>query len=897
MLRGRRLPLPQPALPGWSSKPPSALTAARFFSSTDSHRRDPRDLFFNLRQQLRGETEAKKRARKEESAQRNQPTRRANDAAGEGVHTKPFEKPRKETAQSKVQHFEKELEGTLGAPVYSRPSPPKGDEIIAKTSLASHNKTTEGDRKPEKAGSFLARLFNFSRGDHKGEDTKIRTLRAWAQQTGTDTGTKSRIHATTDAAGKDTRQVQLETENKLPLPTPKDAADAFKDKTQVSPSAKSLDSNKTAANKALSSNFFQQVDLSTPLIKLSKAPSIPSDQKGSLEENNTSSPKKAETAPPRKEESHKAEDNSAKSIVELLLQEDITKRQQPASLGSKFPKSNASAWLTKKAEIAPPRTEERHEKEDDSAQSIVEMPIEMPIEEDVPEKQDITSPGSDTPKSTVNEGFIIRRVDMAPPRKESIEENSTRPPKQAAMPSPRKEERRMEEDNSGKSIFDMLFREDVTKRQNTTPWKSRSTRSDVDELPTPDVTEPSHPVGSIYDMLFPKEPEVPEVSELEAEGTEAKEPQETLTLPEDSIFVSLRNEVRNWIPPEEQHEISAPQPREYGSQSTVVTIWGVSPSLSETDFYRIIPESKHVEGWAGGLVKVVQARNAISQVPLGRYYLMFHSRPAAVIYADELRRLHALSQKLVHPSGTGLSRRRSRLEDAPVDPQSFMSEEEHAAVDSFTICSPDLPLKLRIEMLNTTTLRAIAANGAVEDVVRALESEADAPAKVLITVTLPGGGLPEPSKYGLTTTDLWLTIRDDGRERSAPWLLANLTEGIMPVKIRAEGATLKYKAEAVKAQLRLDDSRTHDHDDDEDMPGIPVANHSSYAPESNSSSTKNRNNGETDGAEEEPERFTRFILTFKHRQHAKRFVRCWHKRTIHDVDMERHVVVDAVALM
>lgn len=757
MLRGRRLPLPQPALPGWSSKPPSALTAARFFCSTarrpDNHGRDPRDLFFNLRQQVSGETEAKQRAN-EESAQRNQPAKRANVDAGQKASTKPSEKPREETAQSGVPNFEKELEEAPGELVYPRRVPPKRDEISAKTSPASHGKRTKGDHKPEKAGSFFKRIFQSPHDPSKSEDAKTRNLRALARQTRVDTGAKSRAHATTNATGKGTRQAQLEAENKASLLTPKDAADESGDKVQSSPLAKNLDSKQTAADKALGPNFFQQVDLFAPLLKFRRVTTDPS------------------------------------------------QREQPK------------------------------------------------------------------------------------------EEKSTRPPKNAETVTPRKEERREGEGNSAKSIFEMLFQEDVSKKQKSTPMGSMLSRSNADEF-IPDVAKPSHSAGSIYDMLFPKEPEDPE---WEPEGTEAKESQEALTLPEDSILVSLRNEVRNWIPPEEQDEIKAPKPREYGSHSTVITIRGVSSSLIETDFYRIIPESKHVEGWAGGLVKVVQARDSLSQRPLGRYYLMFHSRPAAIIYAEEARRLHALSQKLLHPSGTGLSPARCRLNEAPLDPQPFISEEEKAAVGSFTLCSPSIPLNLKIDILTTDVLREIAAHGVVADVVQALRSEADTPAKVLITVTLPGGGSPEPSKYGLTTGDLWLTLRDDGRERSAPWLLANLAEGIMPVKIRAGGRKkLEFKAEAVKGQLGLDDSGAHDHDEDEDMPGTPTAKPSSSAPESNS--TKDKNDGKADGMEQDAERYNRFILTFKHRQHARRFVRCWHKRTIHDAEMERHVVIDAVALI
>lgn len=492
----------------------------------------------------------------------------------------------------------------------------------------------------------------------------------------------------------------------------------------------------------------------------------------------------------------------------------------------------------------------------------------------------------------------IRRVlTESSQQAQSPVEDDTGPAENAKRVPPLKREKPEKVRSPIKSIFNLLFREDGPEKQKAMPSEPTAPRSVVEKTVPDFVPKPLRPAGSIYAQLFPEE------AELEAQGEEAMQPEEKLSPPENSIFVSLRNEVRNWIPPMQQHEIVAPKPGEYGSHSTVITIWGVSPSLVETDFFRIIPESKHVEGWAGGLVKVIQAREPLNQTPLGRYYLMFHSQPSADAYVEKLRQLHALSQELLHPSDTGFSPVKGRLDDAPVDPQPFMSEEEKADVRSLTIFPPSLPLKLKVEILNTGLIRQIAAHGDVADVVQALRSEVDAPAKVLVTVNLPGGGVPEPSKHGLTVNDLWLTLRDDGRERSAPWQLVSTSKGIMPVRIQSNGATAtRFEAKPVRVDLKLDESEAHD-DVDQRTSDTPTVDPFSVLLDNNnnggnsSNGSKKKADKKKDVTDPNTERFNRFILTFKHRSHAKRFVRSWHKRTIHDAEMDRHVVIDAVTLL
>ncbi|KAI3400673.1 hypothetical protein diail_2385 [Diaporthe ilicicola] len=401
---------------------------------------------------------------------------------------------------------------------------------------------------------------------------------------------------------------------------------------------------------------------------------------------------------------------------------------------------------------------------------------------------------------------------------------------------------------------------------------------------------------SIFSQLFPEHVESgADQKEQETPGASL----EQLRPPEDSVLISLRNEVRNWMSKVEQQKIKGPRPKEYGSHSTVVVISGTSPSLIDTDFYRIAPEGQHVEGWAGGLLKVIQARDSISYEPLGQYYLMFHSRPSALAYVDEVRRLHELSRKLLHaPADSGREVAKGSLDQAPTQPQPFLNNEEKAAVRSFTLYPPSITPKISVRMWNTTLVEDLAAKSNIADILPTLRPEGSTPARVLLKLTSPDvdrrGGAPNLGG-GLTTDELWLMLRDDGRERSAPWLLANLSEGIMPIKPRflSEHYKIAVRAEPVPVPVPMPLEREDDADALGELRGEPVVG--PLAPEGGGEGVAG--NDALAAGVDRNERFNRFVLTFTQPAIARRFVRCWHKRVVYDGLLDRSLVVDAVAIM
>lgn len=853
MLRGRRLPLPQPALPGWSSKPSGALARLppppRSFSSTTPRLGlDPRDLLLSARQDLKAEKKARREASEKQAQQRERAQLRELQKLRELQRQRELLQQRDLQKKQELQQ-QREREQQQEKNKQTRQADAKTDaDAGQRAPPITPTKPNEQSESPTKP----------SRYDEQGAVTKP-------------SGTPSEEEKPTS------REEDTNSE-------PKPADTKF---TQAS--SKTNDSTTVAVSPALSrktrilNHQTQYANLKSAFLGASfwvdakvkvkdededPLPAEPNAESGPA----GGSENKVQSGPPSSKDFE-----SIGTVIEGNT--DLGFFQQFSPRGS---------FVKIRKYLAP-------------AQSQDQQP---------PGKEDARPP--ENAKENLDFGFFkykirkhfarARSQDQQPPGEEDVKPPENAKPAPAPAPEPEKPAKAK---NPITSIFDLLFRRDKEEKERPTQIEPTLPKPVVTKSVPDFVPNPSRPAGSVFAQLFPKEAESKETQEEEAEQS-----RDRLSPPEDAVFVSLRNEVRSWIPPTQQHEIVAPKPGEHGSDSTVVTIWGVSPSLVESDFFRIIPESKHVEGWAGGLVKVVQAREPLNQRPLGRYYLMFHSRPSAHAYVERLNHLYALSRKLLYPSGAGFSPAKGRLALAAEDPQPFMSKEEEAEVRSLTILPPSLPLNLKVDSLNTELMRQVAAHGAVADVVQALQTEVDGPAKVLVTVSLPGGGLPEPSRYGLTANDLWLTLRDDGRERSAPWSLVNSAEGIMPVRVQFDStADTPFEAKPLPVDLKLDES--------EDVGPPPVADTSPADPFSvllgnghtDDDGGKKEDNKKVDkkvakkkdknkGVEDPTtERFNRFILTFKHRSHAKRFVRAWHKRTIHDAELDRHVILDAVALI
>lgn len=440
------------------------------------------------------------------------------------------------------------------------------------------------------------------------------------------------------------------------------------------------------------------------------------------------------------------------------------------------------------------------------------------------------------------------------------------------------------------------------------PLLSRKPRTDPRADTSPD---------GLHRLLFPEaESSIEKLQQRESQTTQDAQSGVEVQgqTSEDAMFGSLRNEIRTWIPESQQSEITAPAPGTYGSHATVVTLSGASPSLVDTDFYRILPASRHVEGWAGGLIKIVQARDPLSHFPIGHYYLMFHSRPAADAFVSEARRLYSLARRLLHPppnSGV-IPVRGPRSVPSPTP---FLTPDEKAAAQRFTLCPPTMPLRLHTNAWNARYRAHLASRATIADVTQPLRPEALTPAKVLLNIRGRQQGHALEGGHGMTADELWLTLRDDGRERGSPWVLApGLREGLRPVrtvvwpeKIGQQKGKLSVGTQTLDLGLEIDQAAAAEEEEAANVMelGQPIVGElvPPPPPRAMTGGEPNHQQEEEEGEGTAPpltlreRRYNRYVLTFAQPAMARRFVRAWHRRAVWDGELRRVFVVDAVSLV
>jgi hypothetical protein len=94
--------------------------------------------------------------------------------------------------------------------------------------------------------------------------------------------------------------------------------------------------------------------------------------------------------------------------------------------------------------------------------------------------------------------------------------------------------------------------------------------------------------------------------------------------------------------------------------SSVLVLMNASKSLSLSDFLRLSPKGKHIDGWASGIIQgmvllfviiflylsstVIPGRGANILEPQGHYFILFSNDAAAEAYKDQILRLHKISQ-------------------------------------------------------------------------------------------------------------------------------------------------------------------------------------------------------------------------------------------------------------
>lgn len=105
----------------------------------------------------------------------------------------------------------------------------------------------------------------------------------------------------------------------------------------------------------------------------------------------------------------------------------------------------------------------------------------------------------------------------------------------------------------------------------------------------------------------------------------------------DDEFQQWRDSIFHVTPlPSIDDATSTPPRPDPSTQPAVLDISPLPPSLLDTDFQRLASPGHHVDGWTGGLVKVLPSLHPSTKDHQGQYFLFFDTLLAARSYADNL---------------------------------------------------------------------------------------------------------------------------------------------------------------------------------------------------------------------------------------------------------------------
>jgi hypothetical protein len=270
-------------------------------------------------------------------------------------------------------------------------------------------------------------------------------------------------------------------------------------------------------------------------------------------------------------------------------------------------------------------------------------------------------------------------------------------------------------------------------RQGTEP--SPATRTNLSPKPTPDTAEMSE--QSLLEELFPEASSPPQPRQTEQSDRYPK-----LNLPDSRPIV--RREVYDPTPSLKEQVVNSF--RKQGEQITVLQLTNCSTELTEADFRRIIPKSKHIEGWNrdGDLYKVIPGRDPLSLERLPFYYLLFKNADAALAYQKNASRLHKLSA--LHQPASIFS--------AIPAPRGFLEDGEDitAAISSYNLLPTHHPMSLNVLMQPyNPQLRALIERGGYQPVTPSVDKQGKHIWRVLMHI----------EGYEPTTSDLFKIFSRD----------------------------------------------------------------------------------------------------------------------------------------
>ncbi|KAI1495642.1 hypothetical protein F5X99DRAFT_114644 [Biscogniauxia marginata] len=306
---------------------------------------------------------------------------------------------------------------------------------------------------------------------------------------------------------------------------------------------------------------------------------------------------------------------------------------------------------------------------------------------------------------------------------------------------------------------------------------------------------------------------------------------------------------------------------------SMLILSAASKYLLESDFLRLGPKGKHVEGWVGGIVRVIQARDPDTLEPLGHYFILFNHPSAARAYKEEVERLWRLGKKYI-PGGH--HKKDSEMRQ-PVPPGLVTDRGEDVAslIRSFTLILPSqrhhliLGNEQQEEKSSSSDGSGSAAAWRAEQLdqggsfVDRLARRAGS--RFLVLVAIDGG------RISLET--LRRTIEDDGVDRNLPWRVKGLGgDGASDSSILPFGRSIVSSPDNDPEQSLRDQGERAMGKQQEGEEGGEGSNNSILG-----------SGIDRDKAEEHDRkyrRYPRFIVPFEDSAEAHRFVRSWHRREV-----------------
>ncbi|RWA07870.1 hypothetical protein EKO27_g7238 [Xylaria grammica] len=282
-----------------------------------------------------------------------------------------------------------------------------------------------------------------------------------------------------------------------------------------------------------------------------------------------------------------------------------------------------------------------------------------------------------------------------------------------------------------------------------------------------------------------------------------------------------------------------------------------SKGLLESDFLRLGVKGKHVDGWVGGILKVIPARDPDTLELKGHYFILFDTHEAAVAYKDRLEHLWKLGKAYV----PGAHHARGHMLQQPLPRGLRRTETGEDVADlirSFTLVSPSQSCHVQLSRMSSAKIAELYFEGGFVD-----QLAARAGSEFLVQVRIDGGRLTLDTLRG--------AIKDDGMRRNLAWRVTDL-DGILPFGKSILKARDRIRVDSMKGTFGYNGSSLGLKDED--------GHYHSEASGNVSRKDMATTVYEAEEGNERHRQYPRFIIPFMDGAEAHRFVQNWHRRKL-----------------